>query len=141
MYLIQHRRLKTRHAEPTGFHLPSLSRLAQLNRWSMMLTWFLLTLGLGSGIYLLLKGPGESTAVGFGDPAVIVSGLVWLLFGAIFGRLISQRTPTGRQVAWLTICGCGFLLATLLSLQVIGSIHGGTGHRLSTSDGNARAGS
>jgi ABC-type uncharacterized transport system permease subunit len=137
MYLIQHRRLKTRHAEPTGFRMPSLSRLAQINRWSMILTWFLLTLGFASGVYLGLGHSEDASAVGFGDPAVVVSGLVWLLFGVLFARLAAHRTPSGRQVAWLTIGGCGFLLVTLLGLQVItGSIHsarGGNAMRVSNS--------
>lgn len=55
MYLIQHRRLRTRHVESTGLRMPSLARLAQVNRWSMMLTFFLLTLGFASGIYLGLS--------------------------------------------------------------------------------------
>jgi hypothetical protein len=124
MYLIQHHRLKTRLAEHTGFRMPSLARLAQVNRWSIILTYFLLTLGFASGVYLGISAPGGASPVGIGDPAVIVSSLVWLLFGALFIRLWGQRSPGGRQVAWLTIGGCGFLLVTLLGLQVLtGSIH------------------
>src|SRR5215471_13993127 len=37
MYLVQHRRLKTRHAEQVGLKMPSLARLAQANRWSVLL--------------------------------------------------------------------------------------------------------
>ncbi|HTI50461.1 MAG TPA: cytochrome c biogenesis protein CcsA [Planctomycetaceae bacterium] len=124
MYLIQHHRLKTRHAEPTGFRIPSLARLAQANRWSIILTYFLLTLGFASGVYLGISTPGGASMVGYGDPAVVISGLVWLLFGVLFARLWGQRAPGGRQVAWLTIGGCGFLLVTLLGLQILtGSIH------------------
>lgn len=124
MYLVQHRRLKTRHAELTGFHMPSLSRLAQVNRWSMMLTWFLLTLGFASGVLLTLRSPAGTSAVGIADPAVVISGIVWLLFSTLFARLVSRHSPSGRQVALLTIGGCGFLLFALIGLQVVtGSIH------------------
>ncbi len=59
------------------------------------------------------------------DPAVVVSGVVWLILAAIFVRLLKHRGPTGRQVAWLTLCGCGFLLLTLVGLQVVtGNVHG-----------------
>ncbi|MSR59645.1 MAG: hypothetical protein EXS05_18715 [Planctomycetaceae bacterium] len=125
MYLVQHRRLKTRHAEPTGLKMPSLARLAQTNRWSMIVTYFLLTLGFASGAYLGLQPADGESKVGLSDPAVMISIVVWLLFGGLFARLVSSRTPSGRQVAWLTIGGCGFLLVTLLGLQVVtGSIHG-----------------
>jgi ABC-type uncharacterized transport system permease subunit len=125
MYLVQHHRLKTRHAEPSGFRIPSLPRLAQINRWSMILTYFFLTLGFASGAYLALRPGSGTSSVGFADPAVIVSGVVWLLFGGLFARLVSPHVPSGRQVAWLTVSGCGFLLVTLLGLQVVtGSIHG-----------------
>jgi hypothetical protein len=128
MYLVQHHRLKTRHAEPSGFRIPSLARLAQINRWSMILTYFFLTLGFASGAYLALRPVSGASTVGFADPVVIVSGVVWLLFGAVFARLVSHHAPSGRQVAWLTVSGCGFLLVTLLGLQVLtGNIHGSHG--------------
>lgn len=125
MYLVQHRRLKAHHAEPTGLKMPSLARLAQTNRWSMIVTYFLLTLGFASGAYLGWRPAQGESKVGWTDPAVVISVLIWLLFGVLFARLVSGRSPSGRQVAWITIGGCGFLLVTLLGLQVVtGSIHG-----------------
>src|SRR5579872_5610503 len=122
MYLFQHRRLKTRHGEQTGLKMPSLARLAQANRWSVMLAFLFLTLGFTSGIILALL-PGTSS-VRLGDPAVVISGIVWPILAVVFAKLLSHRAPTGRQVAWLTICGCGFLLLTLVGLQVIiGNVH------------------
>ncbi|MFN0053895.1 MAG: cytochrome c biogenesis protein CcsA [Planctomycetales bacterium] len=125
MYLLQHHRLKARHAPPTGLRMPNLVRLAQINRWSMIVTYFFLTLGFASGVYLALPAAGGQSTVGFSDPVVIGSGLVWLLFGGMFGLLMTHRSPSGRQVAWMTIAGSGFLLVTLLGLQVVtGSMHG-----------------
>ena len=122
MYLFQHRRLKTRHGEHTGLKMPSLARLAQANRWSVMLAFLLLTLGFASGIILALL-PGTST-VKLADPAVVTSALVWLILAGVFVKLLSHHAPSGRQVAWLTICGCGFLLLTLIGLQVVtGNVH------------------
>lgn len=125
MYLIQHRRLRTRHAEVSGLHMPSLARLARVNRWSMLLTFFFLTLGFASGVLLLVKPPGGQTTVGFHEPTVIVSGIIWLILAGVFTRLFAHQSPSGRQVAWLTIMGCGFVLFTVLGLQVLtGNIHG-----------------
>lgn len=124
MYLYQHHRLKTRHGEQTGLKMPSLARLAQANRWSVMLTFLLLTLGYASGIFLAVAPPGGVSSVHLSDPAVVISGFVWLILAGLFTKLLSQRAPTGRQVAWLTICGCGFLLLTLIGLQVVtGNVH------------------
>lgn len=125
MYLIQHRRLRTRHAEHEGLKMPSLAKLAAANRWSVMLSFLLLTLGFGSGVFLTVKPPGGETSVALTDPAVIISGAVWILLAAIFVWLMFHRGSAGKQVAWLTICSCGFLLLTVVGLQVItGSIHG-----------------
>jgi ABC-type uncharacterized transport system permease subunit len=125
MYLVQHHRLKTRHGEQSGLKMPSLARLAQVNRWSVLLAFLLLTLGFASGVVLTVAPPGGSTTVRLADPAVVTSGIVWVILAGLFVRLLSHRGPTGRQVAWLTLCGCGFLLLTLVGLQVItGSVHG-----------------
>ncbi|MGQ0635041.1 MAG: cytochrome c biogenesis protein CcsA [Planctomycetaceae bacterium] len=125
MYLVQHRRLRTRHAEFSGIHMPSLARLARVNRWSMFLTFFLLTLGFASGLALALRPPGGETTVGFREPTVIGSGVIWLILVALFAHFLRHDAPTGRQVAWLTILGCGFVLFTVLGLQLLtGQIHG-----------------
>ncbi len=124
MYLVQHHRLKTSHGEQTGLKMPSLAKLAQANRWSVVVAFLMLTLGFASGVVLAVAPLGGTTTVHFGDPAVVVSGIVWLILAGLFAKLLTHRGPTGRQVAWLTLCGCGFLLLTVVGLQVIiGSIH------------------
>lgn len=124
MYLVQHHRLKTRHGEQTGLKMPSLARLAQVNRWSVILAFLLFTLGFASGVFLAVAPPGGTTSVRLADPAVIVSAVVWLILAGLFLRLLAHGGNTGRHVAWLTLCGCGFLLLTVVGLQVItGSIH------------------
>jgi ABC-type uncharacterized transport system permease subunit len=124
MYLIQHRRLKTRHGEISGMKMPSLARLAQVNRWSVLVTFLMLTLGFATGVVLAVAPPGGVSAVRLGDPAVVTSGVVWMILAALFIKLLSHRGSTGRQVAWLTLCGCGFLLLTLVGLQLLtGSVH------------------
>ncbi len=124
MYLVQHRRLKTRHGEQAGLKMPSLARLVQVNRWSVMLAFLMLTLGFASGVFLAVAPPWGRTAVRLTDPAVVTSGIVWLILAGIFVKLLAERGPTGRHVAWLTICACGFLLLTMLGLQLItGNIH------------------
>jgi ABC-type transport system involved in cytochrome c biogenesis permease subunit len=124
MYLIQHRRLKTRHGEISGLKMPSLARLAQVNRWSVLVAFLMLTLGFGIGVVRAVVPSEGTSAVGLADPAVVTSGIVWLILAAVFIKLLSHRGSTGRQVAWLTLCGCGFVLLVLVGLQVItGGVH------------------
>ena len=124
MYLMQHRRLKARHAEQTGFKMPSLARLAQINRWSMLLTFLFLTVGFTSGILLQVRPGRERTSVQLGDPTVVGSSIVWLILAIAFGKLLVGRASAGREVAWLTLAGCGFLLVAVVGLLLIsGSIH------------------
>jgi ABC-type uncharacterized transport system permease subunit len=126
MYLIQHRRLKTHHAEQSGLRLPSLARLAQVNWWSIALAFVLLTLGYATGLVLVLAPPGGQTTVSLADLTVVVSAALWMFLAGVFFWLLTHRATGGRQVAWLTLCGCGFLLLALLGLQVVsGSIHAG----------------
>lgn len=124
MYLLQHRRLKTRHAESGGFKMPSLSRLAIVNRWALVLSFVLLTLGYASGLFLALNPQGEAVSVSLTEPVVFISGIVWLVLSGLFGWIMVNRGPVGRQVAWLTIFGLGGVLLTLVGLQLAtGDIH------------------
>lgn len=124
MYLVQHRRLKTRHGEISGLKMPSLARLAQVNRASILVAFLMLTLGFATGVFLVVSPPAGISSVRLADPAVVISGIVWLILAGLFIKLLSHHGPTGRQVAWLTLCGCGFLLLTLIGLQVItGNVH------------------
>ncbi len=36
-----------------------------------------------------------------------------------FGWLLTTRRPIGKQVAWLTVWASGFLLVTLIGLQLM----------------------
>ena len=123
MYLVQHHRLKTRHAVHTGWEMPSLSRLAQANRWSVMIAFPLLTLGFASGVVLALQSRGPGLTLSFSDPIVIGSSVLWLVLASVFMRMLAHRRPTGKQVAWLTFLASGLLLLTLVGLQITAGKH------------------
>jgi ABC-type uncharacterized transport system permease subunit len=126
LYLLQHRRLKTSHAERQGFQMPSLPRLAAANRWAFLMSFLLLTLGYASGLLLSFSAPAAGSTVALSEPIVILSGVVWLLLAAALGWLLIQRGPAGRQVAWLTIVGLGGVLLTIFGLQLVtGHLHRG----------------
>lgn len=118
MYLVQQWRLRHRQLAPEGFGIPSLEKLARLNRWSVMISVPLLTLGMGTGVGLGLYSKTSSEAVHFNDPVIIGSGIAWLVMFSLFVWLMATRRTTGRQVASLTLWAAGFLMMTLVGLQV-----------------------
>ncbi|MCA9024012.1 MAG: cytochrome c biogenesis protein CcsA [Planctomycetaceae bacterium] len=126
MYLVQHRRLRQKKLLEDGLELPSLERLGRLNWWSIVISVPLLTLGMVTGVGLSLVSDPSTEAVRLTQPSIVISLLTWLGMMALFAwLLIAQRTP-GRLVAWRTVWAFGFLLLTLIVLQVFnrGGVHG-----------------
>lgn len=118
MYLVQQRRLRHRQTHLAGFGIPNLEKLARLNRWSVIIAVPLLTLGMGTGVGLGLYSKSSTEPVQFQDPVIIGSGIAWLVMVVLFIRLMTTTRATGRQVASQTLWACGFLLVTLIGLQV-----------------------
>jgi hypothetical protein len=111
--------------------------LARLNWWAVVLSVPLLTLGLATGVGLGLYSDEAAASISASDPVVIANGIVWLVMSGLFVWLLKTRRPAGKQVAWLTLWAGGFLLVTLVGLQVLlgGNFGGSTVHqRLSARD-------
>ena len=127
MYLVQHRRLKHGQVFLNSLRLPSLERLASLNWWSIVLAVPLLSLGLLTGVILILvKASRGEMQFSWFDPAVVVSLAAWLVMAAFFLWLLKTDRPDGKQVASLTIWSFGFVLVTFLVQVMVASILGGT---------------
>ena len=126
MYLVQHRRLKHKRGEPDGLHLLSLETLSRVNWWAVILSAPLLTIGMGTGVWLTFLSAGTETPVDLGRWQFVVSGIVWLGISALFVWLLAVRRASGKVVAWRTMWACGFLIATLMLLQIFSGsgIHG-----------------
>lgn len=129
LYLWQYRRLKHRQTTNSAVKLPNLERIERLNRWSILAGVPLLTLGVASGFGLSIFAKG-STLPAWGDPVVVGAAFTWILMGILFIWLLTQKRTPGRHIAMLTAWSCGFLLVTLVGLQMltaaagIRSIHG-----------------
>ncbi|MCH8828841.1 MAG: cytochrome c biogenesis protein CcsA [Planctomycetes bacterium] len=121
MYLVQHRRLKQKQTIQSGLRLPSLERLSRLNWWSVILSVPLLTLGMLTGVILGLYSSESVVSVSFSDPVVVVNGATWALMVGFFFWLLRKQDVAGKQVAWRTIWAFGFLLVTLIGLQILTS--------------------
>lgn len=126
MYLIQHRRLKHKQTMQEGVALPSLARLARWNWWAVVVSVPTLTLGLAAGVLLGTIARREVAPVSFSDPLVIGSGIGWLVMLGLFCWLVSTKRAAAKQVALLTVWACGFLLLTIVGLQVFT----GSGHEM-----------
>ena len=99
----------------SSLSLPNLEKLARLNWWAVVLAVPLLTIGLVAGVIL-----GRSTATfSFADPTVLAHAVVWVLMAALFFRLLRRREASGKTVAWQTVWAFGFLIATIVGLQLL----------------------
>jgi ABC-type uncharacterized transport system permease subunit len=119
MYLMQHRRLKHAQTLSQGLALPSLERLARWNRWAVLISVPLLVLGMLAGVRLAFLSSDGPVHASFSDPVVVVNTVVLGIMILFLAWLLSSRHPTGKQVAWLTLFAFGFLLFTLVGLQVL----------------------
>jgi ABC-type uncharacterized transport system permease subunit len=119
MYLVQHYRLRHKRAMANGLTLPNLERLGRLNWWAVVLSVPLLTLGIGTGVGLIFAADAEQPRLALTDPVVVGNGVAWLVMVLFFTWLLATRRPLGKQVAWMTIWACGFLLVAIIGLQLL----------------------
>ena len=127
MYLVQHRRLKSKTLSVSGSRLLSLERLSRLNWWSIVSSVPLLTTGLALGVILSIASMKTATPVPLTTPPLIAVGVLWLLCVPLLIGLVRGGKDSGRSVAWRTLAACGFLLGTLLVIPMIsegGGLHG-----------------
>ncbi|MAT16827.1 MAG: hypothetical protein CMJ46_16330 [Planctomyces sp.] len=131
MYLFQHHRLKNKQAIPVGLRLPNLEKLAKINWWAVIVSVPLLTLGLisGFGLALHLKKTSEAHELSFGDPVILTSAFLWIVMAVVFVFLLVKPRTKSRQVAWMTLWVAGFLVLTLVGLQIL---LGGRGELIDT---------
>ena len=130
LYLWQHRRLKQRQMHSSPVKLPNLELIERLNRWSILAAVPLQTLGIATGFGLSIFAKGGEIPMTWTDPVVIGGAVTCTLMGVLFIWLLTKKRSPGRQVALLTAWACGFLLVTLIGLQMLTaavgmrSIHG-----------------
>ena len=79
----------------------------------------LLTIGLVAGIILGQLSPETTAVFSFTDPTVLAHAVVWIAMAALFYRLLRQRGASGKTVAWQTVWAFGFLIATIVGLELL----------------------
>lgn len=114
MYLVQAARLRSKAAPGEGLRLPSLERLAVMNRRAIDWAFPLLTAGLLLGVVLLLQNDQANWT------ALKVAGTtgLWVTF-ALLIYLRYATAVSNRRLALLTIAAFGLLIATLAAAHPV----------------------
>lgn len=127
MYLWQHWRLKSRQPVIKWLAFPSLERLHRWNKWLVIISFPLLTAGMGIGVGLVMFRTGQDAAERvWSDPLVVLSLVSWCVLAAFYvWMFVAVHTP-GRQMASLTAFSCALLLVTVLGSQALSRVGKGT---------------
>ena len=133
MYLLQSYRLKRKLPPRPGFRLPTLEWLQKFNRRSLLLSTFLLGLGLLAGLAVnLIRQSGRDGTVSWTDPVVISSGVLVPVVGdRLAVRIVVQAGPRRAQEwpisRWPVSCFWGSCSASCCSASTAFLAHLGTG--------------
>ncbi len=117
MYLIVHRRLRSKRA-PDGPNLGSLERLESLTQTSVTLGFALLSVGVITGVAILVD-QGRNTTLGahwFYSPKVWLAAAGWIVYAVVLHAPINPALR-GRRAAILSILGFALMLAAIIATQ------------------------
>jgi ABC-type uncharacterized transport system permease subunit len=125
MYLLQYQKLRGKTSWLHRLQLPSLEQLTSFNRWLVVSTVIMLTIGLVTGFILVMVQSPLGSGFNWMDPLVAGTAIVWLTMVSALCWILARKEQTGRQVARLTLLAGGFLLVTVFGLTLLsGGIHG-----------------
>lgn len=126
VYVVQSRRLKHKSPQPKYFRLPSLEWLQKSCEYSLVISTFLLAIGLVSGIAINWTHQADGTLllggiIAWSNPVIWSSGILfsWLLLVSIF-NFCYQPSRQGRKVAYLVIASFLFLVLELAIVWWVG---------------------
>jgi HemX protein len=120
MYLTQERKLKFHKLQAIISRMPPIQRLEAVVGRLLIVGFILLTVGLGVGVFAL--GPLKDPAVYRGDPKIIWSALVWLVYlGLIVMRW--KFAQGGRRFALGIIGTFAFVLLTFWGTNALSPLH------------------
>lgn len=127
MYLVQSDRLKHKRPARFGLALPSLEQSERLNRGAIIAAFPLLTAGLVIGVILTVAVRREAgAAIGWGDPKVISTLAMWVVFAVLLHARF-RPAMRGRRVMVLSVVAFLFLAFSLFGVELlhIPTAHGG----------------
>ena len=127
MYLVQSDRLKHKRPARFGLVLPSLEQSERLNRGAITVAFPLLTAGLVIGVILTVAVQrSEGAAIGWGDPKVISTLVMWVAFAVLLHARF-RPAMRGRRVMVLSVVTFLFLAFSLFGVELLHlpTAHGG----------------
>jgi ABC-type transport system involved in cytochrome c biogenesis permease subunit len=110
IYLFQEGKFKSHTSNVVTRRLPSLATLTMISRRAISFSFPVYTAGLLLGI---LRAIELSVAQRWLDPRIVVSGLIWLVFGAYL-VLVYRQNVTNRTASWVAVCG--FVLVVIVAI-------------------------
>ncbi len=119
MYLVQHRRLRSKQTESPSLHLLSLEQLNRINWWLIIISVPLLTLGMVSGLWMTYLARDSQHPVSLAGIDFVANALMWLMMAMLCGWMLVSKQAAGKLVAWRTVLACGFLLIVMLLIQLL----------------------
>lgn len=126
MYLLHYQKLRGRVSRLPNLRLPSLEQLNTWNRWLVVISVVMLTIGMLTGVILGAASKAQALSrFDWTDPIVVGTFVVWAAMVAALWWLLTRPDQTGRQVAKLTLGAGIFLLFTVFGLMLLtGGVHG-----------------
>lgn len=115
VYLLQERQLKQHHANKLLRRLPSLAQTDTIARRSIAIAFPAYTAGLLLGVTRAIE---TAPADWWLDPRVVLSGVVWFIFGAYL--YLRYRTGvSGRNAAWVAIAGLLVVIVVAVAARTV----------------------
>lgn len=110
LYLYQQGQLKAHHTSKVSKRLPSLTTLTSITRRSIALAYPVYTAGLSLGIIRAIQ---VDVAGWWADPRIMVSGVVWAIFGGYL-VMVYRQDVSSRAASWTAIFG--FVMVVILAI-------------------------
>lgn len=110
LHLYQQAQLKAHHTSRVSRRLPSLATLKSITRRSVALAFPVYTAGLSLGI---IRAVQVDVAGWWQDPRIMVSGVVWAIFGAYL-VMVYRQDVSARTSSWTAIAG--FIVVVIVGI-------------------------
>lgn len=117
VYLLQERQLKHHHANKLLRRLPSLAQTDTIARRSIAIAFPAYTAGLLLGVTRAIETAPSDWWL---DPRVLLSGVVWAVFGAYLHMRYRTRI-SGRHAAWVAIAGLVVVIVVAIVARTVPS--------------------
>lgn len=115
LYLLQDAQLKAHRTNALFRRLPSLTQTQTLARRAVAMAFPAYTAGIVLGIVRAME---TDVAGWWADPRIMLSGIVWLIFGIYLVR-VYRHGVSGRSAGWIAISGLAFVVVVAIVARTL----------------------